>query len=79
METRCTRKQPPPSPHLERQLYDDFFPKEDEALAQRFHTVLWEERPAIVAAFKDRRFRKMGQVDLSRTPRSDGGGRPRAV
>jgi exodeoxyribonuclease I len=23
--------------------------------------VLWEERPAIVAAFKDRRFRKMGQ------------------
>jgi exodeoxyribonuclease-1 len=55
------REEPQPSPHLERQLYDGFFPKEDEALAQKFHTVPWEERPAIVAGFKDRRLRKIGQ------------------
>ncbi len=55
------REAPVPSPHLERQLYDGFFPKEDDALALQFHTVPWEARPAIVAAFKDRRRKKIGQ------------------
>jgi exodeoxyribonuclease I len=58
---QSTREEPPPSPHLERQLYDGFFPKDDEALAQQFHAVPWEERPAIINAFKDRRLRKIGQ------------------
>lgn len=58
---QAAKEEPTPSPHLERQLYDGFFPNEDEALAQRFHVVPWEERPAIVAAFKDRRLKKIGQ------------------
>jgi exodeoxyribonuclease I len=58
---QSTKEDPPASPHLERQLYDDFFPKEDEVLAQQFHAAPWEERPAIVAAFKDRRLKKIGQ------------------
>ena len=58
---QSNREEPEPSPHVEHQLYDGFFPTEDEALAQQFHVVPWEERPAIVAAFKDRRLRKIGQ------------------
>ena len=58
---QASREEPAPSPHLERQLYDGFFPKEDEALALQFHTAPWEERPAIVADFKDRRLKKIGQ------------------
>jgi exodeoxyribonuclease I len=58
---QSTREEPPASPHLERQLYEGFFPREDEALAVRFHEVPWEERPAIVATLTDRRLRKIGQ------------------
>jgi exodeoxyribonuclease I len=58
---QATKEEPQLSPHLERQLYDGFFPKEDEVLAQQFHSVPWEERLAIVAAFKDRRLKKIGQ------------------
>jgi exodeoxyribonuclease-1 len=58
---QSTREQPLPSPHLERQLYDGFFPKEDEILAQQFHAVPWDQRPAIIATFKDRRLKKIGQ------------------
>jgi len=39
------------SPHLEDQLYGAFFPKEDEALMERFHNVPWSERLAIINAF----------------------------
>jgi exodeoxyribonuclease I len=46
---------------VEQQLYDGFFPTEDEVLAQQFHNVPWEERPDIVDAFKDRRLRQIGQ------------------
>jgi exodeoxyribonuclease-1 len=56
-----TRDQPDASPHVERQLYDGFFPKEDEALIERFHVVPWEDRPTLVRAFTDRRLRKIGQ------------------
>lgn len=58
---QSTKAEPPVSPHLERQLYDTFFPKEDEPLMERFHVVPWEQRPAIVTAFKDRRLKKIGQ------------------
>jgi exodeoxyribonuclease I len=58
---QSTRQEPLPSPHLEHQLYDGFFPKEDEALAQQFHTVPWEQRLALIANFKDRRLKKIGQ------------------
>jgi len=58
---QSTRDEPPPSPHLERQLYDGFFPKEDEGLIERFHMVPWEERLPIILAFKDPRLRKVGQ------------------
>ena len=55
-----TRDQREPSPHIEEQLYDDFSPREDETLMQQFHLVPWEDRPALVAALKDRRVRQMG-------------------
>jgi exodeoxyribonuclease-1 len=55
------KEEAPPSPHLERQLYDGFFPKEDEPLIERFHTVPWEERLGLIDAFTDRRLRKIGQ------------------
>lgn len=56
-----TRDEPEASPHVERQLYDGFFPNEDEALIERFHVVPWEDRPNLVRAFTDRRLRKIGQ------------------
>lgn len=56
-----TKDDAPPSPHLERQLYDGFFPPEDEQLIRRFHLLPWEDRPAIINAFVDRRLRKIGQ------------------
>jgi exodeoxyribonuclease-1 len=58
---QSTKEEPIASPHIERQLYDAFFPKEDEILMERFHAVRWDERQAIVAAFKDRRLRRIGQ------------------
>ncbi len=58
---QSARDEPPPSPYLEGQLYDGFFPRDDEALAQQFHAVPWDARPGIVAAFKDRRLKKIGQ------------------
>ena len=58
---QSTKDEPEPSPHIERQLYDAFFPKDDETLMERFHVVPWEDRPAIIAAFKDRRLKKIGQ------------------
>ena len=55
------REDRPPSPHLERQLYDGFFPEEDEALMKRFHARPWEERPIIISAFTDRRLKQIGR------------------
>lgn len=57
----ASRVELPPSPHLEQQLYDGFFSKEDEVLMERFHAVPWEDRPAIVRAFTDLRLRKIGR------------------
>jgi exodeoxyribonuclease-1 len=55
------REERPPSPHFERQLYDGFFPREDEALMEHFHTLPWEERPAIINTFSDRRLKQIGR------------------
>ena len=57
---RGTLQQRQPSPHMEEQLYNGFFPPEDEALMQQFHLVRWEERPAIVQALRDPRLRYFG-------------------
>jgi exodeoxyribonuclease-1 len=57
----AVREQPEASPHLEHQIYDGFFPKQDETLIDRFHVAPWEERPSIVRAFQDQRLRKIGQ------------------
>jgi exodeoxyribonuclease I len=57
---QALKEEPVPSPHLERQLYDGFYPKDDEPLIERFHIVPWEERLPIVDAFTDRRLRKIG-------------------
>lgn len=56
-----TKIEPLPSPHFEQQLYDDFFPKSDEVLMERFHAVPWEDRPAIVTMFTDPRLQKVGR------------------
>jgi exodeoxyribonuclease-1 len=58
---QLTRSEMPPSPHLEQQLYEGFFPKQDEVLMRQFHAVPWEDRLPIVRAFKDRRLKKIGQ------------------
>jgi exodeoxyribonuclease-1 len=55
------RKDHLPSVHFEQQLYDRFFPREDEALMERFHALPWEERPAIISAFTDRRLKQIGR------------------
>jgi exodeoxyribonuclease I len=58
---RSTLPERQPSPHVEQQLYDGFFPREDEVLMQQFHIVPWEERLSIVAAFQDPRLRCLGR------------------
>ncbi|WP_315730341.1 MULTISPECIES: exonuclease domain-containing protein [unclassified Bradyrhizobium] len=65
-----TRDQREPSPHIEEQLYDSFFPREDEALMQQFHLVPWEDRLPLVTALKDRRLRQIG-LRLIYTERAD--------
>jgi exodeoxyribonuclease-1 len=58
---QSTKEEVPESPHLERQLYDGFFPRDDESLMERFHMVSWEERLPIIGSFKDRRLKRIGQ------------------
>lgn len=65
-----TRDQREPSPHIEEQLYDGFFPREDEALMQQFHLVPWEDRLPLVTALNDRRLRQIG-LRLIYTERPD--------
>jgi exodeoxyribonuclease-1 len=61
MTVAMQREEPPSSPHFERQLYDGFFPREDEALMERFHGLPWGDRPGIIQAFTDRRLRQIGK------------------
>jgi len=50
----------PPSAYVEEQLYEGGFPSpQDETLMQRFHTALWEERPALAMQLSDARYRRL--------------------
>jgi len=50
----------PPSPHVEKQIYDGFIEKPDEKLMVAFHDCEWSKRHAIVDRFKDPRLRAIG-------------------
>jgi exodeoxyribonuclease-1 len=51
-----------PSPHVEQQLYGyGFSPDSDATLMVQFHTVPWEDRPAIVSQFQDVRLRRLAR------------------
>lgn len=49
-----------PSPHVEEQIYDDFFSDADQKLMDSFHAAAWPDRLAIIEHFKDERLRKLG-------------------
>src|SRR5271166_3659904 len=49
-----------PSPHIEEQIYGDFFSDTDEYLMEYFHSVPWRERFAVVETFEDSRLREIG-------------------
>jgi len=50
----------PPSPHVEKQIYDGFIEKPDEKLMAAFHDCDWTKRHAIVERFKDPRLKAIG-------------------
>jgi exonuclease I len=58
------------SQHVEKQLYDGFFPEDDQHLFAEFHAAPWEKRVAIVGRFVDARLRKLG-YHLIHTERPD--------
>lgn len=45
------------SPYVEKQIYDGFWSKADEALMDTFHIVSWEKRLAIAESFQDSRLK----------------------
>ena len=51
----------PPSPHIEKQIYNGFFEKTDKALMKAFHSVDWANRCAILEKFQDPRLRQIGK------------------
>ncbi len=51
----------PPSPHVEKQIYDAFISNEDQALLDEFHVVPWEQRHALIARLTDRRLQTIGR------------------
>ncbi len=55
------RAEYPTSPHVEKQIYDTFIPREDEVLMDKFHQADWDERFAIVERFRDSRLRMIGR------------------
>jgi exodeoxyribonuclease-1 len=50
----------PPSPHVEKQIYDKFFERPDEYLMEQFHGAEWPRRLAIVEKLADPRLKKIG-------------------
>jgi exodeoxyribonuclease-1 len=56
----ATRDEYEKSPYVEARIYDGFPERLDEVLMDRFHTVPWAERPAIVERFQDERLRILG-------------------
>lgn len=55
------REDYPPSPHVEKQIYDGFVEEADEKLMDAFHKAEWPKRNAIVEKFKDPRLRTIGR------------------
>lgn len=51
----------PISPHVEKQIYDDFMGEPDEKLMDAFHEAKWPERCAIVERFQDPRLKTIGR------------------
>lgn len=49
------------SPYVERQLYDGFWPEQDAALMNTFHTLPWEQRGDLLSQFSDRRLKQLGR------------------
>lgn len=45
------------SPHIEKQIYDGFWPRSDEVLMDTFHAVPWEKRGVIAERFQDPRLK----------------------
>ena len=45
----------PPSPHVEKRIYDGFWSRRDEQRLEAFHAVPWEERVAIAESLEDHR------------------------
>jgi exodeoxyribonuclease-1 len=50
----------PPSPHVEKQIYDGFPEESDEKLMDEFHKTAWPKRYAIVQKFQDPRLKEIG-------------------
>jgi len=50
----------PPSPHVEKHIYDGFPEESDEQLMDEFHKVAWPNRCQIVKNFKDQRLQAIG-------------------
>ena len=55
------REEYPPSPHVEKQIYDGFVEEPDEKLMDAFHEAEWPKRKAIVEEFQDPRLRTIGR------------------
>jgi exodeoxyribonuclease-1 len=55
---RSKKREYPPSPHVERQIYDRFFSEQN--LMDAFHAAPWELRPGIVEQFHDERLKTIG-------------------
>jgi exodeoxyribonuclease-1 len=58
---QAQKEEYPPSPHVEKQIYDGFPDRSDEQLMNAFHTVPWPKRVPIVEKFQDSRLRKIGR------------------
>lgn len=54
-------KEYPPSPHVEKQIYDRFIDEPDQKLMSEFHETEWHKRHAIVQKFKDPRLKVIGR------------------
>ncbi len=57
----ATREPKEPSPHVEKQIYDDFTKDEDQAAMAAFHAADWPARPEILASLSDARLQVLGE------------------
>jgi len=57
----ASKEKYPPSPHIEKQIYDGFPGEADVNLMDAFHETTWDKRHKIVEKFKDPRLRVIGK------------------